>query len=374
VEDILNLAIGRFSLRNGVFEVESRGAMPFDARGQNLNARFAYEIAGPRYRGTISMQPLDLQVEDSAVVPFGIDMAVAVEKNRVALTSVRIATGNTSFEVSGAIDDFNSPRASFQYDSRVAIPDVARLFRVPELKAGDAQVGGSGSWSGASGLAATGNLRAGRVEFRDSSIWLREGRLEGAVTAGLHGIDVTGVRIAATYRTSLGQAPAEGRIAEIALRDKLLELRGVALSAMGGAFQGQAKLRDWQWYTVTGDIDGFNARRIVALYSPAPLPWDGLGSGPVRIEGSLRRKSELRASANLTVAPAAGSAPVHGQITANYEARSEILDLGRSTLTLPSSRADFTGVYGRELRAHLETTDLNDLLPLLGQNADELPV
>ena len=28
------------------------------------------------------MQPLDLQVEDSAVVPFGIDMAVAVEKNR----------------------------------------------------------------------------------------------------------------------------------------------------------------------------------------------------------------------------------------------------------------------------------------------------
>ena len=72
--------------------------------------------------------------------------------------------------------------------------------------------------------------------------------------------------------------------------------------------------------------------------------------------------------------PAPGSAPVHGQITANYEARSEILDLGRSTLTLPSSRADFSGVYGRELRAHLETTDLNDLLPLLGQNANELPV
>ena len=94
----------------------------------------------------------------------------------------------------------------------------------------------------------------------------------------------------------------------------------------------------------------------------------------MRLEGSLRRKSELRFSANLAVTPAAGSAPVHGQITANYDASSEILDVGRSTLTLPSSRADFSGAFGREMRAHLETTDLNDLLPLLGQNANALPV
>src|SRR5205085_8587309 len=112
-------------------------------------------------------------------------------------------------------------------------------------------------------------------------------------------IDVSGARIAATYFSSRGQAPAEGRIAEIAVRNKLLELRGIELAAMGGKFRGDARLRDWQWYSVTGDIAGFDARRVVALYSPEPLPWDGEGSGPLKLEGSLRRKSELRFSAEL---------------------------------------------------------------------------
>jgi translocation and assembly module TamB len=373
-ETILNLAIGRFNLNHGSVEVESRGVTPFDARGRNLNARFAYEAGGPRYRGTVSVQPLDLQVEDSAVVPFGVEVAAALEKNRVTVTSAKVTTSGSSVDLSGALDDFNSPRAAFQYDVHVSIGDVARLFHVPELRRGDTQIGGSGSWSGVAGLAATGNLRSTGVEFHDSAIWLRDGRLDGAVTANSHGIDVTGARIAAVYRSSLGQAPAEGHIARIELRDRLLELRGIAVSALGGNFQGQARLRDWQWYNVTGDVAGFDARRIVALYSPEPLPWDGLGAGPIQLDGSLRRKSELRVSGNIAVTPAPEGAPVHGQITATYETRSEILDLGRSSITLPSSHADFSGVFGRELHAHLETTDLNDLLPLLGTNANALPV
>ena len=74
-ETILKLAIGQFSLRNGCFEVESRGGTPFDARGENLTSQFTYERLGPRYRGTISIQPLNVQVEDSAVTPFAVDMA-----------------------------------------------------------------------------------------------------------------------------------------------------------------------------------------------------------------------------------------------------------------------------------------------------------
>src|SRR3954469_7230470 len=248
------------------------------------------------------------------------------------------------------------------------------MWRVPELRQGGVQVGGSGSLSASGGLAVTGNVRASGVEYRDSIMLLRNGRLDGAVTVGSHGIDVTGARVAVTYHSSRGQAPAEGRIAEISLRYKLLDIRGIALSILGGSFNGEARLRDWRQYMVAGDIAGFDARRVVALYSPEPLPWDGQGAGPVHLEGSLRRKSELRLTANLAVTPAGEGAPVHGQITASYDASSEILDLGRSTLTLPSSRADFSGAFGRVLRAHLETTDLNDLLPLLGQNANDLPV
>jgi translocation and assembly module TamB len=373
-ETILDLAIGRFSLQQGVFEVESRGKTPFDARGRDLGARFAYEAAGPRYRGTISAQTIQVQVEDREAVPASLELAVAVERNRVAVSHVKLATGATSIEASGTLEDFNAPRAAFQYEVRVSIPDIARVFKVPELKRGEAQVGGSGSWSGKAGLSATGNLRAANVEFRDSTILLRYGRLEGALTAHDRGIDVAGARIAATYFSSRGQAPAEGRIAEISVRDKRLELRGVALAAAGGSFHGQGLLRDWKYYTVTGDVAGFDIRTIAALYSPEPLPWDGLASGPVRLDGNFKRKRELKASGKFGITPAPGSAPVEGQVTASFDAESETIDLGHSTLRLPASRAEFSGVYGRELRAHLESTDLNDLLPLLGKNASELPV
>jgi len=373
-DTILNLAIGRFSLEHGVFEVESRGATPFDARGRDLAARFGYDPAVPRYRGTISVHPLDLQIEDSDTIPVSIDLALALERNRLTVSSAKLASGGLSLDLAGVLDDFSAPRATFQYDAHAAVPDAARILHVPELRGGAVQVGGSGSWSGSAGLAATGNLRATGVEFKDSSILLRNGRLDGALTANDHGLDVTGARIAATYFSSRGNAPAEGRIAEISVRDRRLELRGVALAAVGGEFHGQGLLRDWRYYTVTGDIDGFDIRRIDALYSPVPLPWDGLAAGPIRLEGNFRRKVELRASGNFAISPAPGSAPVHGQVSAAYDASSETIDFGRSTLTLPSSRADFSGVYGRELRAHLESADLNDLLPLLGENANDLPV
>ena len=45
VETILDLAIGRFSLRDGSFEVAGRGTTPFDAQGRNLRAQFDYDVA-----------------------------------------------------------------------------------------------------------------------------------------------------------------------------------------------------------------------------------------------------------------------------------------------------------------------------------------
>jgi hypothetical protein len=209
-----------------------------------------------------------------------VDLGVVLEKNRIGVTSGKVATGGTSVEFSGWLDDLNSPRASFQYDARVSLADASRLLEVPELKRGEAQVSGSGSWSAAAGLAATGALRSSGVEYRDSTILLRNGSLGGALTATAGAIDVTGARIAATYFSSRGQAPVEGRIADIAIRDRLLELRGVALAAMGGSFDGEGRLRDWKHYTITGEIGAFDAGGW--LRSTARRRCHGTASGAVR--------------------------------------------------------------------------------------------
>ena len=194
------------------------------------------------------------------------------------------------------------------------------------------------------------------------------------MAAGPAGIGLSAVRLSGNEVNLASQVPVEGSIATAGLRGRDLEFHGVAIDALGGNFRGEVLVRNLDRYTVTGEIADFQARRVVALYSAERLPWDSQASGQVSLEGSLLRPIELRVSTNLDLAPAPDSPPVHGQIAASYEARSGILDLGNSSVTLPSSRAVFSGAFGREMRVHLETRDLDDLLPALGQSAARLPV
>jgi translocation and assembly module TamB len=372
-ETILNLAIGRFSLQNGVFEIESRGQIPFDARGRNLNAKFLYERAGPRYRGDFSMQPLEVAWGGYEPVPLEVAMAVTFERNRIGIASAKVAAGDSHIDFSGAVEDLASPRGSFQFNARASLPDVARILRVKELESGTVEVTGTAIWAGSSNYSATGRLHAYGVDYRDAYVRLQGFRVDGALAAGPEGIGLSAVRLSGNA-VSPARVPVEGRISAAGWRGHDLEFRGVALDALGGSFRGQVLVRGLDRYTVAGEIADFGARRVVALYSTERLPWDSLVAGQVSLEGSLQRPMELRASASLELAPTPEGAPVHGQIAASYEARGGILDLGRSSVALPSSRAVFSGAFGREMRVQLETRDLDDLLPALSQSAARLPV
>ena len=374
LDTILNLAVGRFTLRNGAFEVESRGQTPFDARGQNLNVQLAYEPAGPRYRAAISIQPLDARWGGYGPVPLGVALRVRIERNRIGIESARVTHAANQVEISGAIEDMASPRGIFQYDARVAVDEVARMVRVKELRRGAAQVTGSAMWTAASGVSLTGKLHAVGVEYRDASLRLSGFRADGAVSASAKGLDVSALRLAGDCWTGTNRTPVQGQISSATLRGRDLELRGVDLAGLGGNFQGEAKLRGLSRYAVNGEVSGVEVRRAFALLDPTALPWDGRASGKVHLEGSLGRAKDLRVSGSITVSPAPTGDPVRGQIMANFNADSGVLDLGRSSLTLPHSRLDFSGALGRQLQVHLETSDLNDLLPALGETAAKVPV
>ncbi|HJT88120.1 MAG TPA: translocation/assembly module TamB domain-containing protein [Bryobacteraceae bacterium] len=115
-------------------------------------------------------------------------------------------------------------------------------------------------------------------------------------------------------------------------------------------------------------------KRAVGFYSPQPLPWNSLVSGPLEVEGSLAGRGDFRIRANLMLAPVSQGAPVRGQIAAAYDSATGALDLGRSTVILPASRAEFSGAVGQQLQVHLESRDLNDFLPVLGESAGAFPL
>jgi translocation and assembly module TamB len=375
IDTILDAAIGRFNVDRGIFEVNAETRTPFTLRGENLSVRLGYDLRGPKYTGLLAISPLRVRYDDYGPLPFQVDMAFGIERNRIAIQAGRIETGPNQVSFSGTIDNFAAPRARLQYVARASLADVSRIFRVPELRQGSATVTGLADWTPSAGVSLNGTLQANGVEYRDSTVHLAGFRATGAVSAGPRGVEARGLTIAGDWLLDRRRERVEGRIGEVDVRRKDVDARGIALNVLNASFRGSASVRGLDRYNVEGEISGLDTRRAVALYTPATLPWDALVSGRVRLEGSLLRRQDLRATVHFMVAPAPSSAPVTGQINAVYEARGGgMLDLGRSTISLPNTRADFSGSLGHQLNVHVETSNLDDLLPALGPNVSTMPV
>ena len=335
------------------------------------------DIAAP-----LSMRPLEVQAPGVASTPLDVAMALEVERNRIGITSADIATGHSSLHLNGELADLQSPHGTVHYQVNASVADASRAFGIKLLDRGEVQSQGTLTWPGGAAYTVAGDLHAAGVEYRGAYVQLRNSRAEGSVSVNPQRVELTGLR----FSTSVGGSGAckgtvwpcatllAGNIAAAEVRGNDLELRGLAVALLGGQFQGQARLLNLDRFTVNGEISGVDARRAVAVYSAEPLPWNGLVSGQTRVEGRLQRSGELRAQVDLSLTPAPEGAPVHGQLTATYDTRGNRIDVGHSTLTLPSSSAEISGVVGSRLQVHLETRDLNDFLPVLGQSAASLPV
>ena len=385
LDPLFRLAAAQFALHRGIFEIESRTATPFEAHGRNLELALLFDrlnSAGPQYRGTLAMQPLEVQAPGIAKTDLDLSLDVTVARNRIGITRANVTTGKTAVQFSGSIDDLQSPHGEFQYKASAAVPDASRIFDVRQLERGTVQSQGTVTWAGGSVYKLTGDLHAVDVAYRSSSVQLRNSRADGAVsiTPGL--VELRGLRFSTsaggvgTCKDGVWPCPTalSGNIGTAEIRGRNVELRALVVGLLGGEFRGQASLANLDRFTVNGDVSRIDARRAVAVYSAAALPWDGLVSGQTHLEGRLQRSSELRAQVDLALAPAPGGTEVHGQLAATYDMAGNRIEVGHSTLSLPATSAEMSGVIGSRLAVHLETRDLNDILPVAGKGAADLPV
>jgi len=380
VETILDLAIGRFSLQNGSFEVSGQGKTPFDAQGRNLRAQFGYDAGGPRYRGQLSIAPAQFQWGGYRPVPLEVSLALDVEKNRVRIDSGRVATGQSQAEFSGAIDSLTDFSGAFQYKVRASLGEVTRTFGWRLQLDGPVTLAGKASFRGTSVYQASGALHtAGLVFVPDPHFLLRDLRLDGAFSIDPRRISASGIRIeglAMAALTGTGTVlepfPVSGRIETVVLRQKTLDASGIHIDTLDGAFEGKTQIADLQHVHVEGDVAGFNVRKLMRVYNGQSVPWDAAASGPMQLSVTFGNPSTLQIAGRMAISPAGTGAPVRGSIEATYDATGETLDLGTSSLTLPSTRLDFSGVLGRKLRVHADSRNLDDVLPAF--DIQSLPV
>ena len=345
VQTILDLAVGRFSVENGSFEANS-SKNPWNAAGRNLRARFLFDAITPDYHGDISIQPLHVQISNDVPVDVSATASLTIARNRVTVSNARLETPHSDVELSGVVRNFSSPEWQFEYGAHLSMDELLRTLRVGTRSEGTILIGGNASFRDFGHYVLTGQLHAAGLSFRQGELRLRDVLADAAFRADPEKMDLSDLRLA----------------------------------LLGGNFKGHARIEKLDRLSLEGDLSNFDIRRVAGVSMPARLPWDGLLSGGVELKGLLSdlNRGRFNARARLVVSPAPEVAPVHGVIDASYDGTSGTVDLGRSFVQLPATRADFEGILGRQLRLRLQTTSPHELLPALEMASSgapgELPV
>jgi len=332
VETIFDLAIGRFSVRDGMFQANSQRT-PWNAAGEKLHAQLVFNRDAPSYAGELSVEPLHFTASKDLPVAMAVKISLVLERNKLTISSARLDTSRSHAELSDSIDSFSSPEYRLQYTASVSLDELVNTLRFRARPEGILQVTGNAS-------------------FRDFAHYLVAGKLSGdSLSFGQGKVQVRAVRAESEFR----------------LDPQKIDLTGVRISALGGHFNGRAHIEQLDRIRLEGEASDFDLQRVAQSFALGPLPWDGVLSGPVGLTGLISELNQGRFTthAQLVLSPAPQHPPVHGVLDAQYDGYQNSVDLGRSFLQLPSTRFDFAGTLGRQLRVHLQSSDLNELLPAL---------
>ncbi len=396
LQTVVDLAIGKFDLRDGAVTFADR-TTPLNIRGENLRAALGFNPVVSRYTGEVDVSPLlvnGLRVD--------VKLPLTLEKDRIALTNAALHTPKSQITLTGAMEHLASPRTNAHVVARVALDEVAQMasLGVPlDTVHGPAELNADLSASlddaglhlqsanltlGQTTIQASGSAK--QVQFHTALSLGELGRLfrVSARPEGVARLDGTASYSNANdYRVSasldarnLSARQGTTHIAGVSLSSTIaanptrIELTGLRLDALGGTLTGNSSIENLDRFHFAGDLRRIDIDQLARTLLAKPLGYDGIVSGPVRAEGSLKNPSALVARAGLGIAPGTRGVPVTGKLDVDYNGRADTVSLGKSFLSLPHTRVDLSGTLNQRIQIRAVSHDLADLRPLAG----DLPV
>jgi translocation and assembly module TamB len=401
VESIVDLAIGRFDLRDGALTFADRKSA-LNASGANLRAQLGYRVRTSSYTGEIDIAPLYVQSGGNPALNVDVRLPLTVEKDKITLTNAQLTTPQSQIRISGSMDHLIAPRTTAQVNAKVALEEIKRTLGMalpldiahgPQFVTADVsgsmdqnriQIQSARVSLGRSDIQASGTLKdpnnAASLQFRSTlalgeigTLFRVSARPEGTVSVsgdaalganneykvGAH-VDARGIGI------HQGSTRISGVSLDTAVQadPRRIQLSGLRLGALGGSFTGSADITDLAQFRLTGKLHNFDIAEVSRAFMAGPLGYDGVVSGPVQVNGDIRDTASLIARVNLAIAPASRGIPLSGHVGIDYNARAGVLNLDHSHLSLPHTTAEFSGSLGKQIQVRVVSRNLADFQPI----------
>jgi translocation and assembly module TamB len=338
LESVVDLAIGRFELTNGLIAFAAQ-KYELSLRGNNLRALLSYNILSQDYQGRISLQPIYVVSGRNTPLDITVNLPLALSRGRIAVHEASIFSAQSAITLNASIEDLKDPKISAHATGHIALGELKSAANVPL------------------------SLKARNVP----SVLDLDANASIAPNASIanDAIEVTALRL------SLGQSnfEASGNLARGLAFQSRLALGEVASLADGASHpneivdvNGTATLDSQNTYQVRGNLKDLDLAGAMRALDQTSLPYDGVLSGPVEIRGNLSAGiRSLTAQAKISVAPGQHGIPLSGILNAAYAGSRNDVSIQKSLLTLPHSRLSVDGSMGKQLNVALTTTNLDDL-------------
>ena len=180
-QTLFDLAIKEIAVSNGVFMLNQE-RIPFNLSGKEIAAGMSYVAAEKAYNGHLDLTPVTLAYRNAAPYQAELHLNFLLRNKETEIKSFRVATGQSHFEGSGTLRNYNNPELKLDYQASLDLSEVAHATGTSQLRGGHADVKGSVDYQNKR-YASTGTLNAHGVEWRDSTV-----RLVGVDAASPYGI------------------------------------------------------------------------------------------------------------------------------------------------------------------------------------------
>ena len=172
LQQLFELAIGRAELHNGTLLWNDQ-KLPLDFKANDVALDMSYQVLERRYDGNLHVGKIDAQFQDFRDVPASADANFSLWRERAQIRSLKLTSQKSSVDMSGTVDDFSHPRVQLSYGGTFDLAQLAEIARVRGVRAGGANVSGSGTFS-QDNFATSGKLTLRGVNYEDPSLSLRE--------------------------------------------------------------------------------------------------------------------------------------------------------------------------------------------------------
>lgn len=348
-EQLFNLAVTRIEIADGTL-ILNEEKVPFSVTGERLTANLGYSQKDQGYDGSISASLLSARWRNLPPQRADIDLHLLLRTNEAEIRSMRISNQHSSVQASGTVRDFHSPRVLLQYNASLELPEVAKLAKVPELRAGHADVKGGLSYE-SQRYASQGSLSLRGVEWKDETLHL----------AGMDGAS------------------------PFSLTPEKLAFPRLGARVLGGTARGAIEITNWnrsgkkspaQKGTADLQLSGLQMKDAVQAISTPSLRLDripvvGAASGNIKANWTgtpANAVADLKLDVDPPANPAPEQLPLTAQLRARYRGDGDILDVGTLNAATRSIRVNATGQLGSEsaqAKVAFNATDLRELRPVL---------